>query len=1064
MMYHNLAGEWNITLHTERGMQTGRIRLPGILQGQGFGNPITKDTSWVSGLHDPFWWEREEYPLENKIPFLSQPPRHFLGKAWYEREIVIEEETDKNWYVYIENTHWRTRVYINDVETGTDCSLCTSHRLFCGRLQRGNYRVKIEIDNSMQYPYRPDGHGVSDALGATWNGMVGEIALLTEDELEKRKQEKMTYASQHPRKMEIKAGCFFVDGRKEYFRGTHFGGDYPLTGYPNTDLAWWRKLMQIVKAWGLNFIRCHSYCPPEAAFLAADEAGIYLQPECGMWNYFAKNIPMLDVLREETRRILQEYGHHPSFVLFSPTNEPDGDWYQVLKSWVEETRAYDKELGYEGRRVYTAESGWFYDVPPFEVEGVDYLYFHRSNYGPFLGGTIRNSAGWRGGDYAPSLGNTDKPVICHEMGQWCAYPDFDVIEKFQGYLIPGNYQQFRENCRRSGMISLNKSFAYASGRNQLRLYKEDIEANLRTPHLFGFEMLDLHDYLGQGTALVGVLDAFWEEKGYVKSEEFRQFCNDTVLLARFPSYVYAYDCENQIITYEGKQLSQYLEIPIELCHFGKEALHDVCIYWQLIDNEVSESVDEQQTILENVLEEGIVNYQNENKQKSENHEKNIGLGKIRLTFKKIFMQQTCVSQHKKLSLRTYVTEKQNKNHIICKNTWDFYVYKKSLNRAEYRDNRNEKNDKYDKYVTYTREWEKAKACLQEGKRVIYAPYLSSLGYTCPSLSIKNVFWNAQMGPTWDRSLGLLVKKEHPLFRYFPSDEDGGWQWEDILSHARGFCLPKEHAVEELIVRVIDDWNRNLPLSLILETQIGTGKLLLVSADLEGEFESRPAAYALKEALIKYAASEKFIPTMRMDYEDIEAQLFPVYRMEQLADKITFQEDAQVEQESALVTANPNTVTQITRKDFPITIDIGLKRQVDVKGVMYVPDQKARDRRGFVKEYELLAWSEEDEEYQQIGKGILKNSCLPQKIKVNCAEGIYRTDRVRLVVHSIYGDKNIYEWKTNQEGYQLVKKQYTAQVRLAGFHVICDEKVQETDSRFWLDEGKTRGMCKTEIEA
>ena len=68
------------------------------------------------------------------------------------------------------------------------------------------------------------------------------------------------------------------------------------------------------------------------------------------------------------------------------------------------------------------------------------------------------------------------------------------------------------------------------------MLKEDLEANLRTPYIYGFELLDLHDYLGQGTALVGILDPFWDSKGYVTPNEWRQFCDETVLLARIKSY------------------------------------------------------------------------------------------------------------------------------------------------------------------------------------------------------------------------------------------------------------------------------------------------------------------------------------------------------------------------------------------------------------------------------------------------------------------------------------------------------------------------------------------------
>ncbi|MEG0689208.1 MAG: hypothetical protein RR466_11015, partial [Hungatella sp.] len=293
-------------------------------------------------------------------------------------------------------------------------------------------------------------------------------------------------------------------------------------------------------------------------FEAADEAGVYLQVECGMWNVFCEEIPMLDILRKETRRILTQFGHHPSFVLFSPTNEPSGSWYEPLKRWVTETREYDESLGYGSRRVYTAQSGWFYDTAPRDITGTDYLYFHRSAYGPILGGNIRNYEGWNGKDYAPSLEGSKLPAICHELGQWCAYPDFDIIDKFTGYMRPGNYQVFKANAKRAGVLVHNQEFALESGRNQVLMYKEELEANFRTPHLYGYELLDLHDYLGQGTALVGVLDAFWDNKGYVEAPAWRRFCAETVLLARIPSYV----CKN----------TDRLEIPIEICHFGEKPI------------------------------------------------------------------------------------------------------------------------------------------------------------------------------------------------------------------------------------------------------------------------------------------------------------------------------------------------------------------------------------------------------------------------------------------------------------------------------------------------------------
>lgn len=983
-MYIDLSGKWNVELQADEGLQKGELTLPGSLQAQGYGNPVTTDTPWVSGLHDAFWYEQEPFKKgagkECLVPFLCQPVRHFTGEAFYERQFSVEYSRE-SWILRLELTRWRTRVWIDGELKGEDCSLCTAHEISCGRLEAGVHTLRVSVDNSMQYPYRPDGHGVSDALGATWNGMAGEIALLTEDELCQRRTDRETYAKAHPRRMEVRDGNFYADGKPIYFRATHFGGDYPLTGYPETNLNWWKKLMKTVKSWGLNAIRCHSYCPPEAAFTAADEEEVFLLVECGMWNLFREGIPMLDVLRSETRRILRQFGHHPSFAFFSPSNEPGGKWYQPLREWVRETRNYDRELGYEGRRLYTAQSGWFYDVSPAEITGTDFIYFHRSAYGPVSGGSIRNSSGWRGKDHRPSLEGAKLPVVCHELGQWCAYPDFRIIDKLTGYLRPGNFRLFREIAEENGVLSLAEDFLWCSGRNQLRLYKEELEANFRTPQLKGFELLDLHDYTGQGTALVGFLDALWEEKGYAKPQEFREFCQDTVLLIRCSSYVW--------------KNTEQVELPVEVSHFGSEPLDARTLRWKVTANE-------------GVIASGRL----------ENVSVPCGsceqVGSILLDFRGIHRSSSLVLE---LSLGE------------IKNSWQFTVFAEPEEAAATDD------------VLYTREWSLAKEALKQKKKVIYAPYLSELSYECPALSVKNVFWNAQMGPSWIRNLGLVVDEQHPVFREFPSAKDGGWQWEDILEHSRGFWL-KGMEEADVIVRPIDDWNRSLSLALMCETTVEGGKLLLVSADLEGDFEERPAAYCLKQALIRYASSEEFQPRSECSVEAIEKKLFPVLRMESLIREYGYESDARVMGEPG---ANPNTSIRIEQKEFPVKITLKLKKKVKAQGLLYLPEQKDRAHEGFVKDYRLEYCDGQTGEWKLLKSGTFLNTSLSQRIDFDTDVTL---DKLRLTVLSCYGcvDKKV--WTTDREGWIQIDKPASAVVQIAGLHVICEENCEPSDEIFW----------------
>lgn len=1049
-MYIDLAGEWKVSLKQdehEKAMPNpsyGNIYLPGSLQAAGYGYSVTLDTEWISGLHNSFWYEREEYQYGQeegcKVPFLSQPRRHFIGEAWYERNFTVTEPEIK-WTLRMEAVRWRTRVYIDNCFMGEDCSLCAAHEIFCGVLTAGEHIIRIEVDNRLQYPYRPDGHGVSDALGATWNGIAGEIKLLSEEELAQREADKKAYAEAHPRTMEVKEGLFLVDGKPEYFRGTHFGGDYPLTGYPETNIEWWRKLMRTVKEWGLNFIRCHSYCPPEAAFLAADEAGIYLQPECCMWNVFEDEVPMYEVLQKETMRILKEFGHHPSFVLFSPSNEPGGEWYDILRKWVSFARETDKALGYEGRRLYTAQSGWFYDVPPSQITGTDYLYFHRSGFGPYKGGMIRNSEGWKGKDYNPSLEDAKLPVICHELGQWCSYPDFDVMEKFTGFFTPGNYEVFRENAKAHGVFSLAKEFAWCSGRNQVRLFKEDIEANFRTEHLYGFEMLDLHDYLGQGTALVGVLDAFWESKGYVKPEEFREFCNETVLLTRFPSYT----CRN----------TDVLETPIIVSHFGKEDLTEKTLSWKLQNVDSGEIIGEEKIVCPCIP-----------------RGKNTIAGRI---------VQPLSSVQKNSHLVMELSLEQIRNH------WDIYVFVEKSNIVKQND-----DSSFETPVTFTKSLSEAREALERGETVIYTPYLSDLDYDCPPLSYKNAFWNAQMGPKWCRSMGISVQEKHPLFQAFPTDHDGGWQWEDILNHARGYSL--EGLPEGIIpvVRAIDEWNRNIPQALILEAKVGKGRLILVSADLEGSFAERPAAYCLKQALLRYAGSGQYAPAPELTMEQIASHIYPTLAGNEIIRDVSFDSQVQVTDSEALVDGNPNTTCILEADSFPITVTLelaDLKTSEDgekcVTGLLYMPVQKDRMFEGCIRDYQIHGYV--NGEWVLLREGTFRNSLYAQKAEFNrgiqvtksvltdedanygaaaaesctdegaCpAEGSYSAaaEKIRLTILSCYGYAPRVEWDMQKDGWYRKIKEPKPRVQFAVLSLLCTGDGLHSDEVFWEKHNKS----------
>lgn len=1111
----DLAGIWRFEIdkedrgfaeHWEKRRLTQTITLPGCLQAQGYGDAISKDTPWVQSLYDALWYQRGEYAYaqENgtKVPFLSQPPRHYTGKAWYQKTIFVPEKSDGFvGRLTLENTKWKTTLWIDGECKGSIVSLCAPHVYETGALSAGEHTVTLCIDNGWQLPYRPDGHGVSDALGATWNGVAGAITLelfnrvwiervwvnaqlpqaaiqvhlknetshtqncivhvqdtvhtdisaaavcvLTQgsqiceltlnypsdtplwDEFDQGlhnlivtlssisnalQGEMQSSITQLPlqskemvsqfskvvlqtkevtfgfRRAEVKDGHFVINGRNTYLRGTHFGGDYPLSGIPDCGSAYWDKIMETVKTWGMNFIRCHSYCPPEAAFEAADRAGVYLQIECDMWNVFAPDAQMNNVLWEETKRILDAFGNHPSFLMLSPSNEPGGDWLMPLTDWVSKCRAYDS------RHLYTIQSGWPYPMEPDKITGTDYVYFHRSGFGIQPGGTIRGTRGWNGGDYRESLKDISYPVICHELGQWCAYPDFDVIDKFTGYLQPGNFEIFRESARAHDVLGQNKEFVYNSGRQQVRMLKEDLEANLRTPYIYGFELLDLHDYLGQGTALVGILDPFWDSKGYVTPNEWRQFCDETVLLARIESYCI------------DRAKNATISIPIEVSHFGRAPLQSVRIHWQLEQQPVTEYTygEHGKTLTQTVFQSPVLC--GTLKQRDYALEKNQSAGCI-------YLNMEDIEPNRVYTLRVSMKV----NGRIVENTWTLWIFDSSkLNPVSTPDESKAESDTHED-VFITSDCFHAETLLNEGKRVLFELPYEDTSYDCPPVRFNPSFWNSQMGPTWARGMGMIIQNAHPAFASFPTTADGGWQWQSLIENARGLRVEKLgcDCITNL-VQPIDEWNRNNKMSLLFECQVGTARLMMTSINLE---QDTPQAAALKKSILSYMKSDAFEPQGQVSWKQLSS-LFEINDvMKELGAKI---DDDSL---SACLDGNPQTFVRLTG-GYPYSFIIQTPQKHNISGILYMPRQNHREHEGELRSYLIEAWL--DGTWKQVQKGKLSSSYEPKRIAF--LHDVY-TDRIRFTALDTFSapGKSCF-WAMEPDGWYQKEADTTANPEFKG---------------------------------
>lgn len=318
-----------------------------------------------------------------------------------------------------------------------------------------------------------------------------------------------------------------LNGRQLSLRGTTDCAIFPLTGYPPMDTQSWRHSFETVKSYGLNLVRFHAWCPPEAAFRAADELGLYLYVEMPLW--INRDVCALELGEDSMHRVyfMQEaltisktYGSHPSFLLFSCGNENMGD-FSLLNDIVTCVKAYDS------RRLYTLTSNFDHPVLPCE----DFLCAFEAGGNRVRIQTMQDKAAEDTClNYTKAAADTPAPVISFEVGQYCVYPNVDLAESYTGNMLPVNLDVIRKHMKTKGVYHKLKAYIKASGALAVKLYKEDIEAALRTKGFGGFELLSLCDHTGQCTATVGILDAFQNSKGLITPGQFRAFCGPVVPL------------------------------------------------------------------------------------------------------------------------------------------------------------------------------------------------------------------------------------------------------------------------------------------------------------------------------------------------------------------------------------------------------------------------------------------------------------------------------------------------------------------------------------------------------
>ena len=620
---------------------------------------------------------------------------------------------------------------------------------------------------------------------------------------------------------------FLVNGRKTFLRGTLECAIFPKTGHTPTDLESWRNVIKAAKAFGLNNLRFHSHCPPEAAFVAADELGMYLHVECSSWPNQTSTLgdgkPVDRWIYEEADHILRAYGNHPSFLLLLAGNEPGGrNHVAYLKKWVEHQKSQDP------RRLYSSGAGW----PQIPENQFDVTPAPRIQaWGEGLKSRINARPPETRTDYRGIIQARSGPVISHEIGQWCAYPNFDEIRKYTGYLKPRNFEIFRESLNAHHLADQARPFLLASGKLQTLCYKEDIESALRTPGMGGFQLLDLHDFPGQGTALVGVLDPFWEEKGYVTAAQYRRFCNSTVPLARLDKRIFT--------------TAEKLEADLEVAHFGAAPLGHAVTRWRLVSaagkSVAAGSLPAKTLPVDNGIALGHLSVELQNLPAPARYQLVITI-----------TGQLAASTDQAVAPARW-------SPLSFENDWDIWVLPAAIDTSIPAD------------ITVVHDLDDpARAALDRGGKVLLLvpPAQVKGGGRGPiALGFSSIFWNT----AWTQrqaphTLGILCKPQHPLFAAFPTEDHSNWQWWYLVTRASPMILDELPSALRPTVQVIDDWVTNRKLGLVFEAKVGAGRLLVCSIDLERDLAANPVARQFRASLLRYMSSGAFKPKVGLTPE------------------------------------------------------------------------------------------------------------------------------------------------------------------------------------------------------
>ncbi len=718
---------------------------------------------------------------------------------------------------YIESLRIFTDIYEKNVRVETTVANFTNHNTRAKfildvrdkkgtLLARRSFERNLDKGEKIQEFYLP-----IEADIILWDEFTPELYTLT---IKMEGSQQYMFAGEYSerfgfRKISTSGTLVMINDRPTFIRGTIDCAIYPKTGFMPMDKASWRKVLSTVKEYGMNHLRYHSVCPPKAAFEVADELGIYLQAELIWGPEPDPQKYVLEYLYNDGFKILKEYGNHASFLFMALGNELS------YNDNLYKNRVVNAFRDSDSRRLYSTQAGHVKKK-------------HSSS-------DIRYNKIWENGescnipreklilnndfDFSRGKGPNEPPLIIHENGQWVMHPGFDFLKKYDGVKQPDNFYPLYKKFVENGLKDQDQKMALASGKHGVWHIKQVFESMFRTEGVAGFQYLGLQDFPGQSEAMIGILDPFWDSKGYINPEKFRQFCSETVPLLRFEKWVYT---NNE--TFEAKA---------SVSNFGPTTLKNKTVKWQVV-NANGKTIKKGQFRNQEIKQGGITQ---------------IGTIKIELENINKFGQY-------RVELQILDTK--------FKNEWDFYVYPFSETVIS---NRNV-------YITNRYDYE-TQQVLNDGGKVLLIWPTKDYGKNVQKISFTPQFWSfnrGALGRTYPGTAGMLCDPEHAIFKEFNTQFYADARWMDLIHTGNAFVVNGFSTLKPL-VQIIDDYHRNNKLAAVFEVQVGKGKLLACALDIENDLDNRPVAKHFRNSVLNYMNSNKFSPKESL-YNDELKELLP----------------------------------------------------------------------------------------------------------------------------------------------------------------------------------------------